>query len=110
VRGGGVERVDLATDQEQFTFADHHVAVGELHLAFAQRLDFPAFEHHAGLKTLFNGVVEDALSCCRHGDRLEICRGLRVDPKVARRERFVAQGARGSGLFASRRPGAKSGY
>jgi len=46
----------------------------------------------------------------RDGDRLEVCRGLRVDPKVARRERFVAQGARGSGLFASRRPGAKAGY
>ena len=46
----------------------------------------------------------------RDGDRLEVCRPLRVDPKVARRERFVAQGARGSGLFASRRPGAKAGY
>ncbi|TNF61522.1 MAG: RnfH family protein [Burkholderiales bacterium] len=46
----------------------------------------------------------------RDGDRLEACRPLRVDPKVARRERFVAQGARGSGLFASRRPGSKAGY
>lgn len=46
----------------------------------------------------------------RDGDRLELCRPLRVDPKVARRERFVAQGARGAGLFASRRPGAKAGY
>lgn len=46
----------------------------------------------------------------REGDRLEICRPLRVDPKVARRERFVAQGARGSGLFASRRSGSKAGY
>ncbi len=46
----------------------------------------------------------------RDGDRLELCRPLRVDPKVARRERFVAQGARGSGLFASRRPGSKAGY
>lgn len=46
----------------------------------------------------------------REGDRVEVCRSLRVDPKAARRERFVAQGARGSGLFASRRPGAKPGY
>lgn len=56
-----------------------------------------------GRKTVPSHVLRD-------GDRLELCRGLRVDPKVARRERFVAQGARGSGLFASRRPGAKSGY
>jgi uncharacterized protein len=43
-------------------------------------------------------------------DRLELCRALRVDPKVARRERFAKQGARTSGLFATRRPGAKPGY
>jgi uncharacterized protein len=43
-------------------------------------------------------------------DRLELCRPLRVDPKVARRERFAQQGARTSGLFKARRPGAKSGY
>ncbi len=43
-------------------------------------------------------------------DRLELCRALRVDPKVARRERFAQQGARSSGLFATRRPGAKPGY
>ena len=44
------------------------------------------------------------------GDRLEIYRPLRVDPKVARRERFASQGARQAGLFARRRPGAKPGY
>jgi putative ubiquitin-RnfH superfamily antitoxin RatB of RatAB toxin-antitoxin module len=43
-------------------------------------------------------------------DRLEIYRALRVDPKVARRERFAKQGARGTGLFAKRRPGGKAGY
>lgn len=46
----------------------------------------------------------------REGDRLEVLRPLRVDPKVARRERFVGQGARSAGLFARRRPGAKPGY
>lgn len=46
----------------------------------------------------------------RDGDRLEIYRGLRVDPKVARRERFNRQGARSAGLFARKRPGAKAGY
>jgi putative ubiquitin-RnfH superfamily antitoxin RatB of RatAB toxin-antitoxin module len=43
-------------------------------------------------------------------DRVELYRPLTVDPKVARRERFRKQGARGTGLFANRRPGAKSGY
>ncbi|MFP5466234.1 MAG: RnfH family protein [Gammaproteobacteria bacterium] len=46
----------------------------------------------------------------REGDRLEWCRALRVDPKVARRERFVGQGARTAGLFSRRRPGSKPGY
>lgn len=46
----------------------------------------------------------------REGDRVEFYRGLRVDPKVARRERFNSQGARNAGLFAKRRPGAKPGY
>lgn len=44
------------------------------------------------------------------GDRLEIYRPLKVDPKVARRERFSRQGAKTTGLFAKRRPGAKAGY
>lgn len=44
------------------------------------------------------------------GDRLEIYRGLKVDPKTARRERFARQGARTTGLFARQRPGAKQGY
>jgi hypothetical protein len=41
---------------------------------------------------------------------VEVYRGLLVDPKVARRERFKSQGSRGAGLFAKKRPGAKSGY
>lgn len=43
-------------------------------------------------------------------DRIEIYRALRVDPKVARRERFNSQGAKRAGLFAKTRPGAKAGY
>lgn len=35
----------------------------------------------------------------RDGDRVEVLRPLRVDPKVARRERFRSQGARAAGLF-----------
>lgn len=46
----------------------------------------------------------------RDQDRIELYRPLRVDPKVARRERFAKQGARTTGLFARRRQGAQSGY
>ena len=46
----------------------------------------------------------------RDTDRVELYRPLKVDPKVARRERFKSQGARTTGLFSKRRAGAKSGY
>lgn len=46
----------------------------------------------------------------RDQDRIEIYRELTVDPKVARRERFVKQGSKGAGLFAKKRPGAAAGY
>jgi len=46
----------------------------------------------------------------RADDRLELTRPLTVDPKVARRERFVRQGAKSAGLFAKRRTGGKAGY
>lgn len=46
----------------------------------------------------------------RDRDRVEFYRPLLVDPKVARRERFVKQGVRAAGLFAKRRPDAKAGY
>ncbi|WP_309678008.1 RnfH family protein [Polaromonas sp.] len=56
-----------------------------------------------GKKTSLNHQLRDQ-------DRLEIYRGLRVDPKVARRERFNRQGAKSAGLFAKTRVGAKAGY
>lgn len=46
----------------------------------------------------------------KDNDRVEIYRPLRVDPKVARRERFTSQGAKRAGLFATKRAGAKAGY
>jgi putative ubiquitin-RnfH superfamily antitoxin RatB of RatAB toxin-antitoxin module len=46
----------------------------------------------------------------RTGDRVELYRPLRVDPKLARRQRFGQQGARRAGLFAKKRPGAAAGY
>jgi putative ubiquitin-RnfH superfamily antitoxin RatB of RatAB toxin-antitoxin module len=46
----------------------------------------------------------------RAQDRVEIYRSLRVDPKVARRERFKGQGVKRAGLFSTKRAGAKAGY
>ncbi len=46
----------------------------------------------------------------RDQDRVEVYRPLRVDPKVARRERFASQGSRGVGLFVKNRAGAKASY
>ena len=52
------------------------------------------------------GRVAPVVQELRDGDRVEIYRRLTVDPKVARRERFVQQGRRGAGLFArGRQPG-----
>ncbi len=56
------------------------------------------------------GRTATADQALRAGDRIEVYRPLRVDPKVARRERFRKQGARSAGLFATRRSNAKSGY
>jgi len=56
------------------------------------------------------GRASDAAQPLKNGDRIELCRPLTVDPKVARRERFQQQGARGTGLFAKRRKGGKPGY
>jgi uncharacterized protein len=43
----------------------------------------------------------------RDHDRVEIYRPLKVDPKVARRERFRKQGARAAGLFARKKGGSE---
>jgi uncharacterized protein len=56
-----------------------------------------------GKKTTLSHVLNDL-------DRLELYRPLKVDPKVARRERFQKQGARTTGLFAKTRAGGKAGY
>jgi len=65
------------------------------------------------LETLSVGVWGKRCSLnhkLKDNDRLEIYRPLRVDPKVARRERFTSQGAKRAGLFANKRAGAKAGY
>ena len=72
-------------------------------------LEFPGLEWQSmtpgiwGRAVTWDQVLQDL-------DRVELCRPLTVDPKVARRERFRQQGARGTGLFAKRRKGGKAGY
>ena len=44
------------------------------------------------------------------GDRIELYRPLKVDPKVARRQRFKRQGKGRTGLFAKRKSGSAAGY
>lgn len=68
------------------------------------------FKDVEGLSVAVWGRRCAASHVLREGDRLELLRPLRVDPKVARRERFTGQGARSAGLFAKRRPNSKAGY
>ncbi|MEN9671176.1 MAG: hypothetical protein RL018_1453 [Pseudomonadota bacterium] len=76
-------------------------------LKLANLADFTTNENYTlgiwGKKTTLNHVLQDL-------DRLELYRPLKVDPKVARRERFQKQGARTTGLFAKTRAGGKAGY
>ena len=62
------------------------------------------------LQLAIRGRAVDLALILREGDRIDLCRPLKVDPKMARRERFLRQGARGTGLFSKRRAVAKSGY
>jgi putative ubiquitin-RnfH superfamily antitoxin RatB of RatAB toxin-antitoxin module len=76
--------------------------------ACAQDARFP--KEHAMLSVGVWGKKVRLDHALNDADRVELCRPLRVDPKVARRERFKKQGAKSAGLFAQRRPGAKAGY
>jgi putative ubiquitin-RnfH superfamily antitoxin RatB of RatAB toxin-antitoxin module len=76
-------------------------------LKLANLADFTTNDNYTlgiwGKKTTLSQVLQDL-------DRLELYRPLKVDPKVARRERFQKQGARTTGLFARTRAGGKAGY
>lgn len=63
---------------------------------------------HSALLIGVWGKRVQAMHTLRMDDRIEIYRPLRVDPKIARRERFNQQGSRGAGLF-SKKSGVKAG-
>jgi len=70
---------------------------------------FPQFDWKAATPGIW-GRQAEWTQVLANLDRVELCRPLTVDPKIARRERFKQQGARGTGLFARRRKGGKAGY
>ncbi len=61
-------------------------------------------ERAADLQCAIWGRAAEPHTRLRANDRIELTRPLKVDPKVARRERFKRQGQRTAGLFARRRP------
>lgn len=70
---------------------------------------FPALDLSSAVLGVWGRKAKGAQALHDH-DRVEVYRPLKVNPKVARRERFAQQGSRGTGLFAKKRTGAKAGY
>ena len=67
--GGGLERIDLAADDEQLAISDDHIAIGQLDLAFPHSLDLPAFEHQAAFEAFFEEIVEESFLIFRNARR-----------------------------------------
>ena len=100
-------------DRREFLIRAAAVTVG-MTVAYAIRLSglltqFPELDISQSVVGVWGRKARPDQSL-RDRDRIEIYRALQVDPKVARRERFVKQGARTTGLFAKKRLGAKAGY
>lgn len=74
-----------------------------------EQLDLGAYDLSDWAYAVWGKRVEKTTEL-KDGDRLELLRPLKVDPKEARRLRFNQQGSRAAGLFAKRRKGAKAGY
>lgn len=83
-----------------------------LDLAIAQSLG-PDSTQLEGLYFLQPGIWSKKVSwthVVQADDRIELYRPLKVDPKVARRQRFKRQGKGRTGLFANRKSGSAAGY
>lgn len=83
---------------------------GSTVLQSLQAAGLAALAQEAGIQVAVWGRKAAPEQLLRERDRVELLRPLKVDPKVARRERFRKQGARAAGLFAKKRAGAKPGY
>lgn len=94
---------------EQIVSLREGATVRDAVLASGLAAAHPEFDWQATAPGIWGRAVEWTQAVANL-DRVELCRPLAVDPKVARRERFKQQGARGTGLFARRRKGGKAGY
>lgn len=72
-------------------------------------LRFPELASNPPVVGVWNRKVDPG-QLLQEGDRVEVYRALKVDPKAARRQRFANQGAKKAGLFTTVRPGGKPGY
>jgi len=87
-----------------------------LRLGVAQCLQDPTFSHSGPMSSLqfqqpgIWGRKVAWTHVVTANDRVEWCRPLKVDPKVARRQRFKRQGQGRTGLFANRKSGSAAGY
>lgn len=97
-----------AVHETQLTLADNASVLQALR-ASAVLETFPDIDLASAVVGIW-GRKAGLNQALRDNDRVEIYRPLKVDPKVARRERFAKQGARTAGLFAKKRAGAKAGY
>ena len=69
VRGGGLQRGDMATEQEGLAVADGDVGFRNLRAPGAQRFDLPAFEREASLEAIFDKVFEAGATVYRDDAR-----------------------------------------
>lgn len=94
---------------EQIVNVPEGASVRDAVMASGLAAAHPAFDWQAATPGIWGRTAEWDQPVA-DTDRVELCRPLSVDPKVARRERFKQQGTRGTGLFARRRKGGKAGY
>ena len=91
-------------------------AASALELGVAQCLQNPGSKDDASLSSLrfqqpgIWGKKVPWTHVVHADDRIELYRPLKVDPKVARRQRFKRQGKGRTGLFANRKSGSAAGY
>jgi len=72
VGGGRSQRCDVAAEQKGIAVLEQHVALPELELARAKRLDFPTFEGNTGLDSLVEVVFEASAFVQGDGGRVRL--------------------------------------
>ena len=99
-------------------FDAHDFSIDQFFQARLRRLSEQPMVEYQGSVTTWQSCAEQADHAVgwllgrgvQAGDRIELYRPLKVDPKVARRQRFKRQGKGRTGLFANRKSGSTAGY